>query len=147
VGETISLNIGALKSSKNVKISTQCFDKEEIKFTKLLGEFQDVFSWSYKNLRGFDPGLIQQSILIKEGMKLARKKQRPINYAFKATFQRELENFLRAGIIFPDYSEWISNWVHVLKIIYHIRSCINFRTFSQDIMRNHFPPLNMQMIM
>jgi ribonuclease HI len=36
MGETISWNIGALKYSKNVKISTQCFDKEEMKFDKLL---------------------------------------------------------------------------------------------------------------
>jgi hypothetical protein len=43
VGETISLNIGALESSKNVKISTQCYDKEEIRFAKLLGGFQNVF--------------------------------------------------------------------------------------------------------
>jgi hypothetical protein len=27
VGETISLNIRALESSRNVKISTQCFDR------------------------------------------------------------------------------------------------------------------------
>jgi ribonuclease HI len=43
VGETISLNIGALESPKNVKISTQCSDKEEMRFVKLLGGFQNVF--------------------------------------------------------------------------------------------------------
>jgi hypothetical protein len=57
VGETISWNIGALESSKNVKINTQCSDKEEMRFSKLLGGFQKVFSWSYKDLHGFDPGL------------------------------------------------------------------------------------------
>jgi hypothetical protein len=57
VGETISWNIGALESSKNVKINTQYFDKEETRFSKLLGGFQKVFAWYYKDLRGFDPGL------------------------------------------------------------------------------------------
>jgi hypothetical protein len=39
VGETISLDIGVLKSSKNVKISAQFSNKEETKFAKLLGGF------------------------------------------------------------------------------------------------------------
>jgi hypothetical protein len=72
VGETISLNIGALKPPINVKISAQCSDKEEMRFSKLLGEFHGVFAWSYKDIRGFDPGLIQHAIPIKEGMKPAR---------------------------------------------------------------------------
>jgi hypothetical protein len=147
MGETISWNIGALESSKNVKISTQCSDKEEMKFAKLLGGFQKAFAWSYKHLRGFDPGLTQHVIPIKEGMKPARKKQGPNKSAFKATCQKELEDFLRAGIIFLVYPEWVSNWVHVSKTTDNIRTCINFHTFSQDIMRNPFPPLNMEMFL
>jgi hypothetical protein len=81
-----------------------------MKFAKLLGGFQDVFSWSYEDLRGFDPGIIQHAIPIKEGMKPVRQKQRPINFAFKETFQRGLENFLKVGIIFTvKYPEWVSN--------------------------------------
>jgi hypothetical protein len=59
VGETIPLNIGALESSRNVNISTQCSDKEEMKIAKLLGGFQKVYAWPYKDLHGFDPGLLQ----------------------------------------------------------------------------------------
>ena len=55
VGETISLNIRTPECPKNVKIGVQCSDEEKLKFTKLLREFQDVFSWSYEDLRGFDP--------------------------------------------------------------------------------------------
>jgi hypothetical protein len=73
VGETISLNIRTLESPKNVKISVQCSDKEEIKLAKLLGRFQDVFAWPYEDIHGFDPGLIQHAIPIKEGMKPTRK--------------------------------------------------------------------------
>jgi hypothetical protein len=49
VGETISLNIGTPESPKNVKIGAQCSDEEKMKFSKLLGEFQDVFAWSYED--------------------------------------------------------------------------------------------------
>jgi hypothetical protein len=85
VGETISLNIGTPEVPRNVKIGAKCLNEEKKKFAKLLGEFQDVFSWSYEGLRGFDPGLIQHSLPIKEGVKLVRKKQRLSNSAPEAT--------------------------------------------------------------
>jgi hypothetical protein len=85
VGETISLNIGTPESPKNVKIGAKCSDEEKMKFSKILGEFQDVFAWSYEDLHGFYPGLIQHSIPIKEGIKPVRQKQRPINPALEAT--------------------------------------------------------------
>jgi hypothetical protein len=53
VGETISLNIGTLETPKNVKIGAKCLDEERVKFAKLLGEFQDVFAWSYEDLSWF----------------------------------------------------------------------------------------------
>jgi hypothetical protein len=80
-------------------------------------------------------------------MKLVRQKLRLINLTFKVTFQRELEIFLRVGIIFLVYPEWVSNWVHVSKTTDHIRTCVNFCTFSKAIMTNPFPPINMEMIL
>jgi hypothetical protein len=108
VGETISLKIRTTESLKNVKIGAQCSDEEEMKFVKLLGEFQDVFAWSYEDLRGFDPGIIQHAITIKEGIKQFRQKQRLINPELEETIRKGLEKILKAGIIFPvKYSEWV----------------------------------------
>jgi hypothetical protein len=90
-GDTISLNIGTFKSPKIIKIGAQCSDEEKVKFTELLREFHDVFSWSYEDLRGFDPTLIQHVIPIKEGEKLVRQRKRPINPVIEATIRKELE--------------------------------------------------------
>ena len=68
-------SISNTESPNNVKIGAQCCSNEEnMKFAKLLGEFQDVFAWSYEDLHGFDHALIQHSIPIKEGIKIVRKK-------------------------------------------------------------------------
>jgi hypothetical protein len=104
VVETILLNIRTPESSTNVKINVQCSDKEEMGSTGLLGESQKVFSWSYEDLRGFDPGLVQHI------MKLARQKQELVNSALEAPFRRELRDFLRAGMFFSVHPEWVSNW-------------------------------------
>jgi hypothetical protein len=122
--------------------------KREMKFAKLLGEFQDVFAWSYEDLRGFDPGLIQHAILIKEGIKPVRKKQRPINPAPEATIRKGLGKILKAGIIFPvKYSEWVSNLVPVWKATEHIRFCVDFHTVKRAIMKGYSPLPNIEMIL
>ena len=65
VGDTISLNLGTSESPKMVKLGAQCSDEEKEKFVELLREFQDVFAWSYIDIRGFDPTLIHHVIPIK----------------------------------------------------------------------------------
>jgi hypothetical protein len=148
VGETISLNIGTPESPKNVKIGAQCSDEEKMKFAKLLGEFQDVFAWSYEDLRGFDLGLIHHAIPIKEGIKPVRKEQRPFNPALEETIRKELEKLLKAGIIFlVKYSEWVSNLVLVRKTIGQIRLCVDFHALNLASIKYHFPLPNMEMIL
>jgi hypothetical protein len=148
VCETISLNIGTLNSPKNVKIGAQCTDEEKLKFTNLLREFQDVFSWSYEDIHGFDPSLIQHAIPIKEGIKPVRQKQRPINPAVEATIRKELEKLLKAGIISSvKYSEWVSNLVLIHKTTGQIRLCIDFQALNRANIKHHFPLPNMEMIL
>jgi hypothetical protein len=88
VGETISLNIGALETLKNVKISTQCSDKEETNFAKLLGGFQNIFAWSYEDLHGFYPSLTKNAIPIKEGMKPTRQNKGLLTLHLRQLFKR-----------------------------------------------------------
>ena len=88
MSETISLNIGTLNSPKNVKIGAQCTNEEKLKFTNLLRKFQDVFAWSYEDIHGFDPSIIQHAIPIKEGEKLVRKRKIPINPVLGATIRK-----------------------------------------------------------
>jgi hypothetical protein len=88
------LNLGTPESPKIIKLGAQCSDEEKVKF-------QYVFVWSYEDLRGFDPSLIQHAIHIKEGVKHVRQKQRPVNPALEATIRKELEKLLKANIIFP----------------------------------------------
>ena len=92
--ENILLNIRTFEPSTNAKINVQCSDKEKMKFVELLSRFQNVFAWSYEDLHGFDPGLIQHT------MKLARQEQGLVNSALKETCQGELGNVLRSRIIF-----------------------------------------------
>jgi hypothetical protein len=55
------------------------------------------FTCSYEDLYGFDSSIIQHVIPIKEGIKLIRQKQRPINLALEATIRKEVENLINAS--------------------------------------------------
>jgi len=147
VGETISMNIWALKPSRNINISTQCSGSKKKKFAKLLVEFQKVSAWPYKDLSGFDPVFLQSVISIKECMKLIMQEQISINSTLKATFQRELEKFLGAGIIFSVHPEWVSNLELASRTTENIRTRINIRIVRQTIMRNTFPSLSMETVL
>jgi hypothetical protein len=82
------VNIGTQEILNILKIGGQCFEDENKKFMDLLCEFKDVFSWSYKDIYGFDPSIIQHAIPIKEGAKTVRHKQRPINPALEAMIRK-----------------------------------------------------------
>jgi hypothetical protein len=58
-----------------------------MRFSKPLGGFQDVFTWSYEDLRGFDPGFTQHAIPIKEGMKPAIKNKDLLTLHLKQLFK------------------------------------------------------------
>jgi hypothetical protein len=106
------------------------------------------FPWSYEDLRGFDPSVIQHAILIKEEAKPIRKKQRPINPALEATIRKEVEKLINAHIIFlVKYSEWVSNLVHVWKNNGDIRLCVDFCALNRARIKDNFPLPNMEMIL
>jgi hypothetical protein len=66
----------------------------------------------------------------------------------EATIQKDLENLLKDGIIFPvKYSEWVSNLVLVRKTTGQIRLCIDFCALNQDSIKYYFPLPNMEMIL
>jgi hypothetical protein len=57
------------------------FERRKIK----IHEFCDVFAWSYVDLHGFDPYIVQHVIPINDNTKPVRQRQRPVNPALEAT--------------------------------------------------------------
>lgn len=48
-------------------------DEEEL-LVKTLKEYRDVFSWSYRNLKGVDPDICQHTIPMREDAKASRQR-------------------------------------------------------------------------
>jgi hypothetical protein len=116
VQETQKINIGTPDSPKYINLGTSCTIEEIDQYTQLFKEFQDIFSWSYDDLKEYDKSIFQHVIPLKEGSKPFKKKLRMINPKIKPLVKIELEKLKKVGIIFSiRHSEWLSNPVVVRK--------------------------------
>ena len=62
-------NIGIDENPKLIKLSKSLPPTKKLKYIELLKEFQDVFAWSYEDLKSYDINIIQHTIPIKENKK------------------------------------------------------------------------------
>ncbi|KAH9311205.1 hypothetical protein KI387_026240 [Taxus chinensis] len=94
---------------KFLKIGKVCTSEEKEAFIKLCQEYHDIFSWSCKDLRGFDLSMAQHTIELDPNSKPIRQKQRPINLKIEPLMRKELTKIVEACIIFPiRNSSWVA---------------------------------------
>ena len=60
---------------------------------KLLTEFKDVISWSYEELKTYDPKIITHNISLKLGVKSFWQRQRPINPITELLIMTKVNNY------------------------------------------------------
>jgi hypothetical protein len=75
--------------------------KEDRKsYLKLFNEYQDVFSWSYRELKTYDTHIIQHMILLKYGIKPFQQNLRKYHPSLEPLMYQEMKKLLDAKIIF-----------------------------------------------
>ena len=63
ISATIPINISVnLNIAKNVHIDTNFSLDEIVIYTALFKEFCDIFSWSYEEMLGIDPSIVEHEI-------------------------------------------------------------------------------------
>ena len=62
-------NIGTELKPKLIKLSKALPQQENEKYIALFKEFQDVFAWSYEDLKSYETSIIQHQIPVKEDQK------------------------------------------------------------------------------
>ena len=99
-----------------VKLSQSLPPDQKLKHVELIKEFQDVFAWSYEDLKSYDTSVIQHTIPLKENKKPFKQKLRIINPVLLPLIEKEIKQMHDAGIIAPiRFSEWVSNLVPTRK--------------------------------
>jgi ribonuclease HI len=113
---TIQCNIGTEDEPNLIKLSRSLIEEQRSEYIGLLKEFDDVFAWTYEDLKTYDTSVIEHKIPLKEEAKPFRQKLRQINPMLLPIMEREVKKLLQARIIVPlRYSESVANLVPVRK--------------------------------
>jgi len=73
VQETQKINIGTLDSPKYINIGTSCTIEEIDQYTLLFKAFQDIFTWSYDDLKEYEKSIFKHVIPLKEDKNILGK--------------------------------------------------------------------------
>jgi hypothetical protein len=88
------VDLGTLEQPKFINLGTCCSEAKKQTLTQLFKKYQDVFTWTYEDLKTYDIHIIQQIIPIKEGFKPFQQKLRKINLTIELSIQKELKKLL-----------------------------------------------------
>lgn len=114
IEECDEYNLGTKEDSRMVQIVKACNVKEREEMLKFLTEYRDVISWSYEELKTYDPEIITHDIPLKLDANPFWQRQRPVNPIIQPLIMKEVKKLLDAKIIFPiHYSTWVANLVPV----------------------------------
>jgi hypothetical protein len=116
------------------------FSPEEIQiYTDLFKEFCDVFSWSYEEMPGIDPKIVEHEITMYPDAKPVQQKLHPINPKKATAIKIEVEKLLKAGFIYPIHlTQWVSNTVSINKKQGMIRVCTDFCDLNKACPKKNF---------
>eukprot|EP00253_Pinus_taeda_P032545 PITA_32545 len=90
-------NIGTTEQPKMIKLSKNLPPDQKPKYVDLFKEFQDVFAWSYEDLKSYDTLVIQHTIPLKPNKKPFKQKLRRINPMLLSLIEKEIKRMFEAG--------------------------------------------------
>jgi hypothetical protein len=141
IAETISINISrTFGIMENVFIGADCSPEEIQIYIDIFKEFCDVFSWSYEEIPGIDPKIVEHEITTYPDAKPIRQKLHPVNPRKEAVIKVEVEKMIKDSFIYPIHlTQWVSNLVSVNKKWGTICVCMNFHDLNKTCQKDHFP--------
>ena len=127
-GEVKQMRMGAQLSNENVE-----------SYKQLIGEFSDVFAWSYHDLKGIPPEMVEHKIPLIPGARSICQKERRMNLRLQLLVKAELERLLKAGFIRPvEITDWMSPMILVRKKNGKLRICVDYRKLNASTQKDHF---------
>ena len=137
---TEDVNIGSEEDPKILKIGTSLSPEEKERLTKFLKQHEEVFAWTYEDMPGLDPKLVEHRLVLKPDVKPVKQKLRKMDPRIEQQVKEGLEDLLKAGFIRTiDYPDWLANIVVVPKKSGKVRICIDFRDLNRATPKDDYP--------
>jgi hypothetical protein len=139
-----TINLGTLENLKNINLRKTVSKEERKAYLKLLREYQDGFSWYYRDLKTYDTRIIQYIIPLKPGVNPFQQNLQKYHSSLEPLMCQELKKLLDAKIIFQvRHSAWVANLVPIRKKSREIRLCVDFRNLNRASEKDNYlvPPM------
>ncbi|MCO5576707.1 hypothetical protein L7F22_030522 [Adiantum nelumboides] len=128
------------EESKHVFIAQDLIEIEEAVLKELLKEFKDIFAWTYHDMKGVPPSVVQHTIPMSSTVKPVQQRPYPMNPKYAKIVQEELKKLIKCGFIYPiEHSEWVSPIIIVAKKNGKLRVCMDLKKVNVAIRRDHYP--------
>jgi hypothetical protein len=135
-----TINLGTPKNLKNINIDKTISKEERKTYLKLFREYQDVFAWSYRDMKTYDTRIIQYIIPLKPRVKPFQQNIQKYHPSLEPLMCQELKKLLDAKIIFQvRHFAWVANLVPVRKKSGEIRLCVDFRNLNRASENDNYP--------
>ena len=93
----------------------------------MLREFKDSFAWSYDDMPGIDPDLVEHRLILKPGAVAVKQKLRRFLPHIALKMKEKIDKLHKAKFIrVVLYPLWVANIVPVMKKDGRVRICIDF---------------------
>jgi hypothetical protein len=139
-----TINLVTPENPKNVNLGKTMSKEDRKSYLKPFKEYQDVFMWSYQELKAYDTRIIHHTIPLKYGVKPFQQKIRKYHPSLEPLMYQELKKLLDAKIIFQvRHSAWLANLVPVKKKYGEICMCVVFRNLNKALEKDNYviPPM------
>ncbi|MCO5609287.1 hypothetical protein L7F22_063513 [Adiantum nelumboides] len=128
------------EESKSVFIAQDLTEIEEAVLKELLKELKDIFAWTYHDMKGVPPLMVQHTIPLSSTAKPMQQRPYPMNPKYAKIVQEELEKLIKCGVIYPiEHSKWVSPIVIVPKKNGKLRLCVDLKKVNATTRRDHYP--------
>ena len=141
------VDLGTADQPREMRIGTTLSADERDSLLRLLRSYLDVFAWSYEDMPGLDPSIVQHHLPLVPHARPVKQKLRRLHPRWSLQVKEEIQKQLSVGFIsVVQYLEWLANVFPVPKKDGKVRVCVDFRNLNKASPKDDFPIPHIDML-
>ena len=141
------IDFGVPYQPREIRIGSSLSPDERSGLIDLLRSYLDVFAWSYEDMSGLDPTIVQHHLPILPHARPVKQKLRRLYPRWSLQVKEEIQKQLSVGFLpVVEYPEWLANVVLVPKKDGKVRVCVDFRDLNKASPKDDFPLPHIDML-
>jgi hypothetical protein len=129
-----------IKNLQQVKISVDLEHFVNYQLIELLKEFKDIFAYTYKDLKGIPPHIVQHRIELDTSIPPTHQARYRLNPNYATILQEDIDKLFAASFIKPiKEATWLSPIVVVPKKNEKLKICVDFKKLNVATKKDPYP--------